>query len=114
MTHRLYVTWHGHRAGLRTKPRKTLPGLRRTEWAYGGGTPMERGQALAVAAELRGRGHTVRVVGLAGVELVIVPKMHPLFAVMLKESRKPSPPPAPKAKAERTNARQPSLFGGAA
>ena len=110
MTHRLYVTWGGHRAGSRPKRRKTFPGLQKQEWAYGGGALMERDHALAIAAEMRGRGHKTRVVDAEGVEVVIVPKLHPLFFPIMGQM-----PKAPKSrKASQSSSVQLKLIGGAA
>lgn len=107
MTHRVYVVWSGHRKGQHT--RRKLPGLRRGEWVYGNGTELPRELALSVAASMRARGYKARVVDLAGTEVVIRPRLHPLRLVIEARMAKVS---TPKRKASR--GAQGLLFGGAA
>lgn len=84
MTHRVFVVWGGHRKGQAATAgqRKRTPGLRRGEWAFGGGDPMDLDSALTVAASLRVRGHQARVVDLAGAHIVVPAKLHPLRALI--------------------------------
>lgn len=108
MTHRIYVTWAGHRKGCST--RRKLPGIRRGEWAHGGGAPVARDTALAIAASLRTRGHAARVVDLEG-RPVVVPPMVSRFRARAEAQMRKS---VERARSGARPAPQLRLFGGAA